>query len=414
MRRSAELQKFIDPSHLEDKETLTVDGLPLIAVASPSTMEELSRILQSLFENDLSVLVTGNGNRLHVGNPPTRADLRLSTLDLKGILEFDQEDGVIEVLAGTPLPQVRNLVNSEGWELPLDPPGNAPTLGGSLASAAFGPRFGHPRDFVLGLGMVMADGTQTKCGGRVIKNVTGYDLMKLYLGSYGSIGVIGSAWLRLLPYPESKKVLKVSFQKDDEGFKDSLKASRYTSVRVACLTNSYPILEASLGSDSMNLILEIAGDEKAVERDFNELTNAYRADEIDDDVLLRIRSNQNSSPGASDSLAIHFRVLPSKLPVVWSSLNKLGFSCFSYPNRGDLFASLDPNQLTSDTETLVAVRTLASDSGGSFVLERAPLRMKREFDVFGTDPSLSEITSSLKETFDPRGILNVGRVSGRN
>ena len=164
----------------------------------------------------------------------------------------------------------------------------------------------------------------------------------------------------------------------------------------------------------MILILEISGDEKAVERDFNELTNAYRADEIDDDVLLRIRANQNSSPNASDSLAIHFRVLPSKLPVVWSSLNELGFSCFSYPNRGDLFASLDPNRLISDTETLVSIRTLASDSGGSFVLERAPLRIKREFDVFGTDPSLSYITSSLKETFDPRGILNVGRVSGRN
>ncbi len=411
MRRSAELQKLIDSSRLEDKETLTVDGVPLIAVASPSTIEELSQILHSLFENGLSVLVTGNGNRLHVGNPPTRADLRLSTLDLKGILEFDQEDGVIEVLAGTPLPQVRNVVNSEGWELPLDPPGHAPTIGGSLASAAFGPRFGHPRDFVLGLGMVMADGTQTKCGGRVIKNVTGYDLMKLYLGSYGSIGVIGSAWLRLLPYPESKKVLKLSFQKDDEGFKNSLKASRYTSVRVACLTSSDSILETSLDSDSMILILELSGDEKAVERDFSEITSVYCTDQIDDDVLLRVRAKQNSS---SDSLSIHFRVLPSKLPVLWSTLNELGFSCLSYPNRGDLFASLDLNHLTSNTETLVSLRALASDSGGSFVLERAPLRMKREFDVFGIDSSLSDITSSLKETFDPRRILNVGRVSGRN
>lgn len=103
MKRSSELRRVVPLSHLDDQAPISVDGLPLTAVASPSTVEELSETLRSLFENRISVLIVGNGSRLHIGNPPSRAALVLSTLDLRGIIEFDGEEGVIKVLAGTPI-----------------------------------------------------------------------------------------------------------------------------------------------------------------------------------------------------------------------------------------------------------------------------------------------------------------------
>lgn len=308
--------------------------------------------------------------------------------------------------------QIRTAVNEEGWELPLDPPGEAPTVGGSLASAAVGPRFGHPRDVVLGLDMVMADGTKTKCGGRVIKNVTGYDLMKLYLGSYGSIGVIGSAWLRLVPLPESKATFKLPVHATKDGFKRVLSASRFTSVRAACVTPRQSILDESPDSDSIVLLLELSGDERAVDRESKELMETYDAERIDECVLKKVRENQWKGLGTSVALSAHLRVVPSRVWTSWSALHDLGFSCFAYPSRGDLFASLESDRLISNSEILNSIRAFTHDGQGSFVLERAPLGLKREFDVFGIDKGVSLLTSNLKETFDPRGILNCGRFAG--
>ena len=130
----------------------------------------------------MAVLPCGGRTRLELGNPPSRADLLLDTSALSGVGEFDASEGVCQVQAGTSLGVLREALAGTGWEVPLDVP-DASSVGGALASNAIGPRcagFGLPRDVVLGLSVGHASGEQTRCGGRVVKNVTGYDMAKLY------------------------------------------------------------------------------------------------------------------------------------------------------------------------------------------------------------------------------------------
>ena len=143
------------------------------------------------------------GTRVVLGNPPLRADVRLDLGALRGVLELDRSEGVCHVRGATPLSELREALAGTGWEVPLDV-SDASTVGGALACNAVGPRThgqGLPRDVVLGLSIAHASGKRTRCGGRVVKNVTGYDLNKLYTGSFGTLGVIVSAWLRLRPRP---------------------------------------------------------------------------------------------------------------------------------------------------------------------------------------------------------------------
>jgi glycolate oxidase FAD binding subunit len=186
---------------LELHDPVPLDGVDIAATLSPRDGESLARAVAAVARAGLAAVPRGDGGHLGLGNPPSRADLFLSTLALSGVLAFEPAEGVCRAGAGTRLSELRRSVEAEGWELPLDGPGSA-TLGGALAAASVGPRsqgYGPARDAVLGLDVVLGSGERTRCGGRVVKNVTGYDLAKLYTGSFGSLGVIESAWLRLRP-----------------------------------------------------------------------------------------------------------------------------------------------------------------------------------------------------------------------
>ena len=172
---------------------LEIEGQSIAAVLAPEDPEALSRALTQLSVQGLPALVRGGGTRMGFGNLPAEANVVISTERLAGVRRYEPDDGVVEASSGTSLAEVRRVVHECGWELPLDAGGAGSTVGGAIATAAYGPRclaFGPVRRNVLGLEIVHASGTLTKCGGRVVKNVTGYDLAKLYTGSLGTLGVI--------------------------------------------------------------------------------------------------------------------------------------------------------------------------------------------------------------------------------
>src|SRR5262245_44284228 len=190
---------------------VAVDGVPVNATIEPQDEDDLAAVLAALGDARCAAIPRGAGTQLGFGNPPQRADCFLSLAAFARIDELDASEGVCHAGAGTPLADLRARADEAGWELPLDDAGRGGTLGGALATAALAPRalgFGRPRDVVLGCEVVLADGLRTRCGGRVVKNVTGYDMAKLYVGSLGAIGVITGAWLRLAPKPEVERVLQ--------------------------------------------------------------------------------------------------------------------------------------------------------------------------------------------------------------
>src|SRR3990170_1256374 len=185
-----------------------VDGMRPTAVARPSKVEEVAATLAEAFRLGAAVIPWGGGTAMTLGNLPRAYHLAVETCSLDRVVEYEPADLTITVEAGVTLDNLQSVLAEHGQSFPLDPPGwREATLGGVLASGATGPsRHAHrpAPGRVLGLRVAHADGRLSRGGGRVVKNVAGYDMPKLYLGSLGTLGVIVEASLKVAPLPESQ------------------------------------------------------------------------------------------------------------------------------------------------------------------------------------------------------------------
>lgn len=367
-----------------------LDGVPLAATLTPGDGEALAAAVRALRRAGLAAVPRGGGQHLWLGNPPARADVFLSTQALRGVDAFEPAEGVCRAAAGTTVSELRETVAAGGWELPLDAPAAA-TLGGALASACIGPRshgFGRARDAVLGLAVVLGSGERTRCGGRVVKNVTGYDLAKLYTGSLGSLCVIESAWLRLRPRPETTRVIA---RRLDAGAAcaHALAAARRPSARACALV------------DGRELCVELAGDARGVAED----AAAIGGDAQDAGRIDALAALQWESGG------IRFRIaaLPSELAAVHEPLLRAGARTLAYPGLDLVYAWGDP----ADADALGrAVDDAARAASGPVRCEVAPAHLKRRRDVFGASADEVLLVRALKQRFDPGGVLSPGRLAG--
>jgi glycolate oxidase FAD binding subunit len=187
------------------------DGVQARFVAAPASTTAAAALLRAAAELDLTVVPRGSGSKLDWGAPPASCDLLVDTGRLNQVLEHAAGDLVVTAQAGALLTDVTAVLATAGQRLALDPPGPGPdgrpggTVGGLIATGAAGPlryRYGSPRDLLIGITVVRADGAITKSGGKVVKNVAGYDLGKLFAGSFGTLGLITEATFRLHPAPE--------------------------------------------------------------------------------------------------------------------------------------------------------------------------------------------------------------------
>ncbi|TMS00101.1 FAD-binding oxidoreductase [Nonomuraea basaltis] len=186
-----------------------VSGVRPRWVALPETVEEVSAVLRSCAERDLAVVPVGGGTKLHWGRPPERCDVLLDMCCMNTILEHAAGDLVVRAQAGVTMDALAAALAEKGQELALDVPfAEGATVGGTLATATAGPRafrYGTARDLIIGITVVLPDGTIARSGGKVVKNVAGYDLGKLFTGSYGTLGVIAEATFRLHPLPAARR-----------------------------------------------------------------------------------------------------------------------------------------------------------------------------------------------------------------
>jgi glycolate oxidase FAD binding subunit len=185
----------------------------VVFTARPASTEEAAAVMRVAAAHELAVLLRGAGSRLGWGRPASRCDLVIDTTRLSGVVEHAAGDLVARVRAGTPMAEVAAVLAEAGQEIALDVPGEA-TIGGVVASGLAGPRrlrYGTPRDLLIGVTMVRADGTVAKSGGKVVKNVAGYDLGKLLAGSDGTLGLITEATFRLHPLPAARAWVTASY-----------------------------------------------------------------------------------------------------------------------------------------------------------------------------------------------------------
>jgi len=418
------LRKAAGDDALAEHAPVEVDGAPFAWTLRPPDAGALSRALAALAERGLPVVVRGGGSSLGLGNPPRGARLLLETGALDGIVELDPAEGVLCARAGTALAALRAVLEDGAWELPFDPPGARATLGGVLAAAAVGPRhagYGRPRDVVLGLETVLGDGLRARSGGRVVKNVTGYDLTRLQVGALGALGVIASAWLRLRPRPARVEVLSAALGAANPSAsrcEQALAAARLPSVRAAALIDASlaAALEPSRAAgDGWLLVVELGGDEAAVAGDARRLAADRGAAAASPGAVARLRALQGETFGPV-GLRFRLAVLPSRLAAVSEQLERAGAAQLAFPGSGLVFArfalELEVDAAGVD-RAWRAVREAARAGEGVAVLEAAPAWAKSARDVFGDPPDAAPLLRALKQRFDPAGVLNPGRGPGR-
>ena len=197
------------------RQQYSVDGLEPAAVAEPSNAQEVAALVNWAREQKAALLPSTSGAFLPLGNPPAAMDLVVSLRRMNRLQAYDPGDLTLSVEAGITLEEINKLLAGNNQFLPADPPfaGRA-AMGGLLAANVNGPlrhAYGTWRDYVVGLKFVTGEGKEVKSGGRVVKNVAGYDLTKLLIGSLGSLGIITEINLKVFPRPAETATFAVSF-----------------------------------------------------------------------------------------------------------------------------------------------------------------------------------------------------------
>ncbi|HYL07865.1 MAG TPA: FAD-binding oxidoreductase [Candidatus Udaeobacter sp.] len=345
-------------------------------VEKPQSAEQLAAVLQLAAAEGKAVVPVGGGRAREMGNPVERSDVELHTTRLDRVIEHSQADMVVSVEAGITLEELQDELGKAGQFLPLDPfnsPGH--TIGGLLATGWTGPlrlRFGSPRDFLIGIRVAMPDGKLASAGGRVVKNVSGYDLMKLHYGALGSLGVIVAASFKVFPKPLRDVTVSSGGGWDD--------VSRALSL---------PLAPSALELfDGGRVVARFFGSPDAVDRATADLGWSPTDGGFWKQHSLAMRWARIAAP--RDRL----RTAVEGLTDWWAS-----------PGVG--IAYWTPRGL--DAGSISAVRKKAEAAGGSVVMLTAPPEVTREVGAWGTPPPTIEIMRRLKRAFDPDGILNPGR-----
>jgi glycolate oxidase FAD binding subunit len=414
--------------------TLAVDGqIPDVAVF-PTTAEQVAAVLHFAGEHQLAIIPRGYGTKVSMGTCPRRYDIALSTRDLKRVIHYEPADLTIGVEAGMTFGEFQNLVGRNGLWLPLDPRGGAESsIGGIIAANAAGPLrqgFGGPRDMVIGLKIATTDGKIAKTGGRVVKNVAGYDLGKLLTGSMGTLGVIVEASLKLFPKPVERATFAIragtlGMARD---LRRSILRSPLDPMRLVLLDSTAMALldDAVKAADrpDVELWVELGGSHRVIERCMLELRHLAATV----GASLARREEAEQAWGRVSNLARWLQpkyrdvtVLKVALPLVAmeeflsraqqeAESENIHLASFAQVGVGILHLCALQEILGTSTGAWVArLRRAATDLGGSLAIEHCPPDLKSHVDVWGARGDDLGAMRKMKAAWDPQAVLSPGR-----
>src|SRR6266852_1093812 len=222
---------------MPEPETYTIDDFGPLSAAQPRSAAELCDLVRRAAAEGSAIYPLGGRTMLNFGLPPSKPGIAVDLSHLHQVLDFPARDMTITVQAGITIRRLQEITAAENLRLPIDVPlADRATLGGAIATNTSGPRrygFGTLRDYVIGISVINDEGQETKAGGRVVKNVAGYDLCKLHVGALGTLGVISQVTLKLKPLPEEKAL--VYFACDADAVPPLLNLLHRSRTRPVCV-----------------------------------------------------------------------------------------------------------------------------------------------------------------------------------
>ncbi|MBZ5568517.1 MAG: FAD-binding oxidoreductase [Acidobacteriia bacterium] len=422
-----------------------IDEVVPRAAVEPGSVEEVAAVLKYAHARKLVVVPAGGCTHQHTGGIPERIDILLRTERLKAVEHYDPGDLMIGVGAGTTLAEVERKIGPHQQMLPLETSQpEKSTIGGALATAAHGPLkhlYGGLRDFCTGVRFVTADGKIAKAGAKVVKNVAGYDLMKLLIGSYGTMAVITGASFKLFSRPSQTRTFLAVFPRLAEAmtFRDCVLRSPLTPVCLELVSphaqqmpaeTSHPVAPNSgaaregQADETWRVLVRAAGSDRVLARYRAELGALAVTSEMDGEDEARMWRYVAEFPHmlferSHNAMLLRVDVaLQDVAPVLEAAERAALDNSFVCAATGRIGAgslllgfapiAVDPPSAMQYVNAVSYLRGMAPHDGSAIVL-RCPLEAKRHFSVWGSTPNDIGAMKALKRVFDGEDILNRGR-----
>ncbi|HEY7783556.1 MAG TPA: FAD-linked oxidase C-terminal domain-containing protein [Pyrinomonadaceae bacterium] len=402
---------------------VSVEDVPKGDTLTPGSIAELTEIMNFVSRERLQVVPEGAGTWRNVGNPISRIDLTIKTDRLNRIIDHEPADLIATAEAGVTLKEFNDHLSLNGQWLPLDPPDDGTaTLGGVIATGLAGAQsYGPPRRHVIGMQVVLANGKVVNAGGRVVKNVAGYDLCKLFTGSYGTLGLITQLRFKLRPLPQSSVSLITRGPIDSLlAAAQAITAARLFDVAIELLSSRFAVeLELNEGNDCL-LLVRFSGSSKTVERQ----TRAAAA-------LLRPFGEIIQVDVDDGAVWRKVAALPLQLPErpMWRvSLPPAAVAGFvrileaTHSNAASRawqasmatgrIRMIEPAGLESAEleQSLSYLRGQARSLGGWLLIENADAGVKKTFDAWGDFGAQRDLMKRVKKAIDPNHLFSPGRL----
>ncbi len=378
-------------------------------MAAPHSTAEVADLLHAATHHDLSVVARGNGTRIDWGAPPTAVDLVVDTTGLTGVVDHAAGDLVVVVRAGTPVAELQQVLAGAAQELALDDGERGATVGGTIAVSPSGPRRllrGTVRDLLIGITFVRADGVIAKAGGKVVKNVAGYDFAKLLAGSYGTLGLVCEAIFRLHPLPSVRHVVGVDVD-------DATSLGRATAAVLGSqvVPSAVEVDWPADGRPRVGVLLE--GTAEGVAQRVRATADLLGTADGDP----AAPPWWNTHPWGSDDVALKVTTritgLSRVLEIARASAARHGTEISLRGSAAGVVHAGVPG--SSDPEAVQALvtdlRTGASAYDGNVVVLAAPPPVREAVDMWGPVPGLA-LMRRVKDEMDPHHRLAPGRFVG--
>ncbi len=386
-------------------------------VLEPTSLDEAVSAMQGAAREKMRLTFVGGGTDLGLGSPPSALDAVLRTVRLSRVVEHAPADQIVVAEAGLTLGALQRALAGAGQRLALDPPRpEEATLGGIVAANAFGPlrtRFGAARDLIIGVSFVRADGVLARGGGKVVKNVAGFDLPRLLVGSLGTLGLIATVTFRLHPLPEARATVRLA----------GLDGARVWSfVRAARAAQLEPAAVAALKVEGDELGFSFEGFAPGVAQQVERLCAIASKDGLPAEVLEPAAAaafwERHDRARAGGTLRLKLAAPVASLPrLMAEAIAPLcaalpGAAAAVYPTLGIGFVACEVGALDSTRAALSRGREAAAGLGGSLVVCAAPAVMLGGIDPWGAPPESLALMRCLKDRLDPERRLAPGRFLG--